>query len=1098
LASGTGQPFLSGLDAVDQGIARDTNVDGQGGFVLNTLETNKSMMLIGSNDLYESTNRGDVITDITPAAERNQPGVNLRGIAYGGRDSSGPNPFLALVAFADNTLFLRTSQAGGLVRDTAWNTANGAPLIIKFDPQSWHTAYITTNQGVFEGTNVGQTGETWTEITANLHQVTRGNLSNDTTFPSDQRMRGLEVVKVGTNTVVLVGDLNGLYEGVNPAGVSTNWFRVGANLPNVLLHGVTYDATSDVLVVGTFGRGTWTLANAWHVLIPPFNLTINFDQQADNVVLRLDPNNSFLLDVFEHTNPTNTPDAVVPLSALSGVTVNAVNLSGNLAIDDANGTIFLPTGGITFNAGSAQNVLEIDNGNVNFETYTVTGRGTGTISLDGATISYTGLAINAFSRIDDFGTATTVIFNDTGAQHTVMGNDVTGNTAATQIQDQDASGNLLVFTKLFNKKNLQLAPTGGNATVTWFNPNPTYAFGTFQVNTGGGENNIDVGATAGTLTINGSFNGQPGIDTVTLGGTSAGAQQAHGTVQVSNSAFTGGSTRLIVDDSGDQLAKPQAKLSFNSGLGQGTITNLTQNTITYNVPDVDAVVVLGGSGANTFTVDSTPFSTATAILTGHSSQDMVNVGNAQNTLNGILGPLTVNGQSGSSMLNLNDTGDTASVQFSSTGHTVTRLPSGPIISFFNIILHIHTPQSPHGGTSPGAGPVVNILSTAADAPVEVDSGGNTTVNVGNGQNGLDQIQGAVTFMGSGFGNQLNANDQMTAAGQTYNLLQTGLMRTGAAPINFQGIQGEDLQGGGQGNLFMVDGIAQGTPTTIDTGLGNNLTRMIGQGQINSALILNGQGTTDRVSYLAYTEPVYVNFQTHVATDIAGLNGTFNVTGGGGDSILVGDGNEDLTGGTGHNLIISGGGTGQLTGGGAGDLIIGANVTYASDPEPQAQMELQAILAEWTRTDLSYAQIVHRIKKGNDPMDPYPLTPGTIVYDNGAANTITGNGGNGVLNLFFVTANDQITDHQKGERRVKVPAPGAPNIDNPGSRSASHRLDSPIDSAAYDLAFLNGDTWRPTVAPSQTTAPSGEQPPRTVSMSLDLDDDPMVLALATFD
>ena len=44
------------------------------------------------------------------------------------------------------------------------------------------------------------------------------------------------------------------------AGYAT-WDQLGTGLPNALVYDLDYDATDDVLVVGTMGRGSWKLTN---------------------------------------------------------------------------------------------------------------------------------------------------------------------------------------------------------------------------------------------------------------------------------------------------------------------------------------------------------------------------------------------------------------------------------------------------------------------------------------------------------------------------------------------------------------------------------------------------------------------------------------------------------------------------------------------------------------------------------------------------------------------------------------------------------------------------------------------------------------------
>jgi hypothetical protein len=139
-------------------------------------------------------------------------------------------------------------------------------------------------------------------------------------------------------------------------------------------------------------------------------------------------------------------------------------------------------------------------------------------------------------------------------------------------------------------------------------------------------------------------------------------------------------------------------------------------------------------------------------------------------------------------------------------------------------------------------------------------------------------------------------------------------------------------------------------------------------------------------------------------------GTDLVQEGGGSSVFVGgSGVETLIGGKRRNLSIGGLGTATLEGRGAGDLLVGGATAYDND-EPA----LLAILKRWSRGD-NYAERVAAIQGTgeHDDLGPYFLNLGT-VYDSGAHDTLTGNGGR---DLFFAGLNDIITDLQKDEIRI---------------------------------------------------------------------------------
>ncbi len=113
--------------------------------------------------------------------------------------------------------------------------------------------------------------------------------------------------------------------------------------------------------------------------------------------------------------------------------------------------------------------------------------------------------------------------------------------------------------------------------------------------------------------------------------------------------------------------------------------------------------------------------------------------------------------------------------------------------------------------------------------------------------------------------------------------------------------------------------------------------------------------------MAVPSLIAVNLQAKTATGILlGILNIQNVTGSQGNDILVGDANNNvLIDKAGQNLIIGGGGADSLTdGGGSGDILISGTTAYDTN-----QAALEALLATWVRTDLSYATRVAALLSG---------------------------------------------------------------------------------------------------------------------------------------
>jgi hypothetical protein len=86
------------------------------------------------------------------------------------------------------------------------------------------------------------------------------------------------------------------------------------------------------------------------------------------------------------------------------------------------------------------------------------------------------------------------------------------------------------------------------------------------------------------------------------------------------------------------------------------------------------------------------------------------------------------------------------------------------------------------------------------------------------------------------------------------------------------------------------------------------------------------------------------------------------------------------------VLIGGTGTANITGGASGDLIIGGSTVFDHN-----LAALQAILAEWQRTDIGYGQRIADLRSGVVDSTGHTdrLVWGSTVLDNGAKNVLRG-------------------------------------------------------------------------------------------------------------
>jgi len=170
-------------------------------------------------------------------------------IAYGTRD----NPNMLVAGASGNALFQSTTAAAGsLVAVPTYTAAGGlSPTGIVLDPRSQLRYFVADNLNLFGTTNQGTTFTTLT-----------GNLPAGIISPT-----ALEFISNNGVNALLVGSLGSVANlqstivaaDSDAAGALSNWRLFGSGLPNTQVSALSYNSAVDVLAVGTFGRGVFTL-----------------------------------------------------------------------------------------------------------------------------------------------------------------------------------------------------------------------------------------------------------------------------------------------------------------------------------------------------------------------------------------------------------------------------------------------------------------------------------------------------------------------------------------------------------------------------------------------------------------------------------------------------------------------------------------------------------------------------------------------------------------------------------------------------------------------------------------------------------------------
>ncbi|MCA9138115.1 MAG: hypothetical protein KDB00_15190, partial [Planctomycetales bacterium] len=161
--------------------------------------------------------------------------------------------------------------------------------------------------------------------------------------------------------------------------------------------------------------------------------------------------------------------------------------------------------------------------------------------------------------------------------------------------------------------------------------------------------------------------------------------------------------------------------------------------------------------------------------------------------------------------------------------------------------------------------------------------------------------------------------------------------------------------------------------------------------------IDGGGGVNSLDYSPFTTGVYVNIAAGQADHVTGnVSSIASVIGGAGHDILIGSAGSDLSGGLGRDLLIAGQFPSRLFGGSDDDILIAGVTDYDTD-----RAALDLIRDFWTRDDLDYAERVDRLLSG----DGVPRLDESTVRSNGGGGLLEG-GNLDDLDLFFAGLLDQ--------------------------------------------------------------------------------------------
>jgi hypothetical protein len=202
--------------------------------------------------MYESMNGGNNFAAVSGNIGQ------VWAIAYGSRDAGTARPDVAYVGTV-NGMYTRGPAGGAFNQLPAYFAAGaGVPRSIALDPQNYRKLYVLDfNNRIWGSFDAGQT---WVEVTGDI-----ANLTVQGT-PLTRNLTSIAIVSPDTDvahTIVLVAGFGGVAASPFPgiAGTVPHWSLLGTGLPTVLVTDVHWDSKFNRVIIGTWGRGAWTLNN---------------------------------------------------------------------------------------------------------------------------------------------------------------------------------------------------------------------------------------------------------------------------------------------------------------------------------------------------------------------------------------------------------------------------------------------------------------------------------------------------------------------------------------------------------------------------------------------------------------------------------------------------------------------------------------------------------------------------------------------------------------------------------------------------------------------------------------------------------------------
>jgi hypothetical protein len=967
-------------------------------FQINRVDSNR--MLIGTNFLYESTDRGDHLTSLGGIANLNNNFApsgsvgRVNSIAYGGRRNGVNNPDALLVGTSgapdvndidgdgnrtELTGFLRARFVGtGLPGPRLdYEIAGGAAILdLVMDPEDDRRAWVLdVNNRVWLGTNINNPSENWINLTGNLSGL----------------FTTITVVGSGASAVPLVGGRAGVFR-LDPNSSTRFWQEFGAGLPNAQVSDLRWDATDDVLVAATVGRGAWTISNVSNFIAADPVLLVDGTSANDFVRVFVDQGNPLLLDVSFDGSLRSFQASII-----KRIVVNlhdgddSLELDGRVVTPGPGGPAFVPggpvfvPGGLSYNGG---------NGSDSFTSF-----GTATLDeysqepgspqinnrLTYASGQVMAVTINATQQIFDRVVAADMVFTATVNESNITLDDgsAVGDGMLRLVTSDVTAGINYAPIEFTGKTRLTLhgdafveIPFGSHDSISLVNTEPAAGLTRLDVDGGFGADTINVARVSVPTTVAGGG----GADEINVGlAVPAGPLPSF----VVGFTLTSIDAPITIDGGAESDTLNLRATLLADGALAGTLTNQlitgfgTENGgITYS--GLEIINLTLNAADNSVFVRSTATGATTNIDTGLGS-DFVRLGSLGSTAASAGGNLnsisfvSVSGRDGTDTLVLDDSGDIAANTgtLTSTGISGLGMLTGANYSGFeSLTLHLGLGADSLLVSSLAATTSATINSNAGADTVTLGGGtvnnirGPLTINAGGNPAGTSDTVILQEAEPAGSTNQGTLGTPLNAGPGTGFLTAFGM----GAPVNFTNTESVRIIEGPSNDFVSFQfssapsfaitlNLDGGTDGVVFHGTDGNdrihISRRVGPGgpevvaQINGLTIVAGYQGGETVSVFAGAGNDHVTVDASVTTwraELFGEDGNDHLIGGplgdlldggaGNDRLEGGDGDDELIGGAGHDIFDGGAGADRIhAGDGAIDVIFADLADQLLDLDP---------------------------------------------------------------------------------------------------------------------------------------------------------------------